>query len=466
MMIFLPLTLLVSFLITSSGFMKNVSDKSLIKSKRIPFTEKPNIVFILADDMGYGDLGCYGAKDINTPNIDFLANQGLKFTDFYSASPVCSPSRAALLTGRYPIRQGINGVFFPDSFTGIDSTEVTLPELLKSQGYKTGIVGKWHLGHHYEHRPLQHGFDSYFGIPYSNDMTSVVYMRDNKIVETKVDQKYITKRYTEEALKFLDQNKSKPFFLYVPHSMPHMPIYASENFVGASKRGLYGDVIQELDWSVGQILRKLKELNVEENTIVVFSSDNGPWLVMGADAGFAGILREGKQTTFEGGMRVPALVYWKNKIRPGTVIKDMANMMDWFPTFALLAGANTLQNPVLDGEDIQNVLLGKQSRKGKEFAYYYNGKIEAFRYAEWKLKLPHSGQKGNFGSKEVALHGMLLFNLAKDPGETQNLADLHPEKVKELQAKIADFTKGLGDVPAAKFVRTEADRSLSHQRKN
>jgi len=439
----------------------------LVKNfQSIPPVKKTNIVFIFADDLGYGDLGCYGAKDISTPNIDFLANQGLKFTEFYSVSPVCSPSRAALLTGRYPIRQGIHGVFFPDSFTGMDTTELTFPELLKKQGYKTGIIGKWHLGHQYGHRPLQHGFDSYFGIPYSNDMTSVVYMRDNEIVETKVDQKYITKRYTEEALKFLDQNKDKPFFLYIPHSMPHVPIYASEKFVGTSKRGLYGDVIQELDWSVGEVLKKLKELDLEENTLVVFTSDNGPWLVMGADAGIAGILREGKQTTFEGGMRVPALVYWKNKIKPGTVIKEMATMMDWFPTFTNLAGATSPKNLVLDGEDIQNVLLGKDSRKGKELAYYYNGKLEAFRVGDWKLKLPHTGQKGHFASKEVAPHGALLFNITKDPGETHNLAEENPDKVLELQSKIAGFTKKLGTVPPGKFVHADADRTLSNQRKN
>lgn len=431
---------------------------------KVAEVKKPNIVFIFADDLGYGDLGCYGAQGIKTPNIDKIAANGLKFTQFYVASPVCSPSRAGLLTGRYPVRQGINGVFFPDSFTGIANAEITLPEVLKKQGYSSGIVGKWHLGHLHEHLPLQNGFDSYFGIPYSNDMNSVVYMRDNKLAEVKVDQRYITQRYTQEALKFIDKNKSQPFFLYLAHNMPHIPIYASEKFIGSSGKGLYGDVIQELDWSVGEVMNKLKELNLEENTIVVFTSDNGPWLVKSPDAGSAGNLREGKQTTFEGGMRVPAVVSWKGRIKPGRVVNEMATMMDWFPTFIKLAGGEIPQDRPIDGDDIGPVLFNTGKRQGQDLAYFYNGKLEAFRSGDWKIKLPYPGNKASKGTKEIAAHGTLLFNLSQNPDEKEDLAATQPAKLKEMEAKLAAFQKKLGPLPAGLVMRAEADNSLSTER--
>lgn len=432
---------------------------------------RPNIVFIYADDLGYGDLGCYGAPDIATPNLDQLAAGGVRFTDFYSASPVCSPSRAALLTGRYPIRQGINGVFFPDSYTGLDSAEVTLAETLRGAGYRTGMVGKWHLGHLEAFRPTKHGFDSYFGIPYSNDMTSVVYLRNNTVEDFKVDQRYITQRYTQEALKFIDQNRrDKPFFLYVAHNMPHVPIYASPEFVGKSGRGLYGDVIGELDWSVGQIMKKLRDNGLEANTLVIFSSDNGPWLVMGEDAGSAGPLREGKQTTFEGGMRVPAIVYWKGKIPAGRTETGLATMMDWFPTLTKLGGGRRSGAPVptdrpLDGEDIWPVLTGTGKRKGQHLAYYYNGKLEAFRLGDWKLKLPYGGNAGAGSTKAVAAHPLLLFNLRPDVGEQNNVAEQNPAKVEELKAAMTAFEQSLGKTPPSKVIRTAADNSLSKNRK-
>jgi len=425
----------------------------------------PNFIIVLADDLGYGDLGCYGAKDIKTPNIDRMAAEGIKFTQFYSASPVCSPSRAALLTGRYPIRYGIHGVFFPDSYTGIDSQEITLPEVLKKKGYKNGMVGKWHLGHMESFRPLQHGFHSYFGIPYSNDMSSVVYLRNNELAETNLDQRYITKRYTDEAIRFMEENKQRPFFLYLAHNMPHVPIYASEKFVGTSGRGLYGDVVQELDWSVGEILKKLKEFQLEENTLIVFTSDNGPWLVMESDAGSAGILREGKQTTFEGGMRVPAVFYWKGNIKPGMVYEGVASMMDLFPTFVQLAGGRLPGDRIVDGENIASVLLKEGKRKGNELAYYYNGKLEAYCVGDWKIKLPYKGNKGTFALKELVAHDTLLFRLKDDPGEKNNLAASHPDKIKELTAKMQAFQKSLGKLPGGKFVRSEADRTLSTKRK-
>lgn len=435
---------------------------------------RPNIVFIYADDLGYGDLGCYGAP-VATPHLDALAKNGVRFTDFYSASPVCSPSRAALLTGRYPIRQGINGVFFPESYTGIDSSEITLAETLKAAGYRTGMIGKWHLGHLPEYRPLRHGFDSYFGIPYSNDMNSVVYLRDNEVAEWKVDQRYITQRYTQEALKFIDQTKggrgdTRPFFLYLAHNMPHIPIYASPEFVGKSGRGLYADVIGELDWSVGEVVKKLRESGLEENTLVIFSSDNGPWLVMGDDAGSAGPLREGKQTTFEGGMRVPAIAYWKGKIPAGRIETGLATMMDWFPTLTKLGGGKLPTDRAgvprpLDGEDLWPVLMGTGKRQGQQLAYYFNGKLEAFRLGDWKLKRPHPGYGGTSGMKALAAQPLLLFNLRQDVGEQTNLAEQNPTKVAELQAALVTFERALGSVPVGKVQQAAADKSLSKNRK-
>ncbi|MBC7893688.1 MAG: sulfatase [Sphingobacteriaceae bacterium] len=427
-------------------------------------SDRPNIVFIYADDLGYGDLSCYDGKGIPTPNLDALAKKGVRFTDFYSASPVCSPSRAALLTGRYPVRQGINGVFFPESYTGIDSAEVTLAETLKGAGYRTGMVGKWHLGHLESFRPLKHGFDSYFGIPYSNDMNSVVYLRDNAVEEFKVDQRYITQRYTQEALKFIDKNKVGPFFLYLAHNMPHIPIYASPEFVGKSGRGLYGDVIQELDWSVGEVMKKLRENGLEENTLVVFSSDNGPWLVMGDDAGSAGPLREGKQTTFEGGMRVPAIACWKGKIPAGRVETRLATMMDWFPTLTKLGEGKLPTDRPIDGEDLWPILTGTGTRQGQQMAYYFNGKLEAFRLGDWKLKQPHPGYGGTAGMKALAAQPLLLFNLRQDLGEQTNLADQNEPKVQEVQAAMRAFEHSLGKVPPGKVQQAVADKSLSKNR--
>lgn len=440
---------------------------------------RPNIIFIYADDLGYGDLGCYGAKDstgapVATPNLDALAAGGIRFTDFYAASPVCSPSRAALLTGRYPIRQGINNVFFPESYTGIDSAEVTLAETLRQAGYHTGIVGKWHLGHLPEFRPTRHGFDSYFGIPYSNDMMSVVYLRDDTVEDFTVDQSRITQRYTAEALDFIDTHRQKspqklnaarPFFLYLAHSMPHVPIYASPAFVGKSRRGLYGDVLLELDWSVGEIVRKVRVAGLEANTLIVFSSDNGPWLVKGEDAGSAGPLREGKQTTFEGGMRVPAIAYWKGKIPAGRVETGLATMMDWFPTLTWLGGGKLPASRPLDGEDIGSVLAGTGKRRGEQLAYYRGGKLEAFRLGDWKLKLPYAGSQANGNLLAIATHPLLLTNLRDDIGEQHNLADQNPGKVAEIQAAMAAFQQSLGKLPPAKVVFTGPDQSLSKDRK-
>ena len=421
--------------------------------------DKPNFVIIYADDMGYGDASCFGATDIKTPNIDRMAGEGIKFTDFYSASPVCSPSRYALMTGRYPVRDGINGVFFPESYDGISTDEITIAEALQEVGYSTGIVGKWHLGHHYKHRPLQNGFDEYFGIPYSNDMEMVVYMKDNEVVEYNPDQHYTIQTYTTKALDFIERHQDKPFFLYVPHNMPHVPIYASPEFEGTSERGLYGDVIQEIDWSVGQILDKLEALHLAEETLVIFSSDNGPWLVMEDHGGSAGILREGKQYTFEGGMREPTVACWKGKIKPGTVYNGLAGMIDWFPTIVNLAGGSIPSDREIDGVDISGVLFGKGERPDDEFFYFNGDQLRCYRKGEWKIKLPFAGTEPARWRKAVDPHPLLLVNLREDPGETTNLAEKYPEKVKEMKARMNEFHESMGQLPPSKVLKLGADNS-------
>ena len=423
----------------------------------------PNIVFVFADDMGYGDLSCYGATDIKTPNIDRIAENGIKFTEFYSVSPVCSPSRYGLMTGRYPVRDGIQGgVFFPESWTGMDTTEMTMAQLLKQKGYATGVIGKWHLGHRRQYLPRQRGFDYYFGIPYSNDMEAVAYLRNNEVVTQDVDQSQNVKTYTQEALQFIEQHQDGPFFLYLPHNMPHVPIYASDQFKGTSERGLYGDVIQEIDGSVGQIIDKLASLGLAENTLVVVTSDNGPWLTMAEHGGSAGDLRSGKQTTFEGGMRVPCVVQWPARISGGRVVDGMYNMMDWFPTFAHLTEAQPPTDRPIDGEDITEVLLGDGQRQGQDLAYYsvYTAELAAFRSGDWKLKLPmERPYEGRYGYAGEPPHGLLLFNLEDDPEEKNNLAEQQPEKVQELQQNIAAFKQNLGPVRALHKYKPPSDQS-------
>ncbi len=430
---------------------------------------RPNIVFIFADDLGYGDIESFGSATIKTPNIDRMGRDGMMFTEFYSASPVCSPSRAGFLTGRYPIRMGINVVFFPESYGGLPPGEVTIAEVLRDAGYTTGIVGKWHLGHREKYLPLQHGFDEFFGVPYSNGMGGFYYFRGNDVIYEDIDQRFLTRTFTRESIAFIEKHAkdNNPFFLYLPHSMPHVPLYASPEFEGKSNGGLYGDVIEELDWSVGQILDKIKEYGIEEKTLVVFSSDNGPWLFMGSHGGSAGILRDGKASTFEGGMRVPTFACWKGKIKPGSVVDDPATMMDWLPTFTILSGGNLPVGSLIDGKDISQVLAGTGKRKGQDLVYYHFGKIEAYRSGDWKLKLPLDC----FGYGPVLLplsvihpgiptsHGTLLFNLKEDPSEKNNLADQYPEKVRELKAKIKKFEAELGKVPAGQPTGKNANYS-------
>ena len=419
----------------------------------------PNIVFIFADDLGYGDLSSYGASDIKTPNIDFIGKNGIKFTDFYSASSVCTPSRAGMLTGRYPQRFGLNGVLFPDSHTGLPSSEYTIAELLSDNGYKTGMVGKWHLGHKFEFLPLQQGFDFFYGIPYSNDMASTVYFAGNDVVDYYPDQSQMTKKLTEEAVKYIDRNKENNFYLYVAHPMPHVPIYVSEKFRGSSERGLYGDVIQELDWSVGEIIRRLEELNILDKTLVIFSSDNGPWLTMQDMGGSAGELRNGKMYTFEGGMRVPTLAMMKGLIPEGIESKEIVSQLDWMPTFASLSRTDISEEIVIDGDDITEILRGNSFDYERDYLFFDYEKLEAYRRGDWKVKLPYEGWPGSWYKSPIDSHDTLLFNLRKDPGEKNNIFDSNREMAKSLIDLMNVKYKEMGKLPESIVIRSDADES-------
>ncbi len=426
------------------------------------FAEQPNIIVIFSDDLGYADIGSYGSQTIKTPNIDRMAAEGIQFDQFYSASPVCTPSRAALLTGRYPIRDGIHGVFHPESYQGLDPQEVTIAEMLKDANYATGLVGKWHLGHHEKYMPWNQGFDEFFGVPYSNDMGGLYYFRNQEIQYEDIDQRYMTKTYTEEAIKFIDKHQKHPFFLYLAHNMPHVPLYASPEFEGKSEGGLYGDVVEEMDWSVGQILERLEYLGLAENTLVIFTSDNGPWRLMGDHGGSAGGLREGKQYTFEGGMRVPAVAYWPRSIAPGTRPEGIATMMDWLPTFAKITGASVPTDRPIDGKDITGLLTGQGEREDQELFYYMNGELRAYRSGDWKLKLPYKGMVGWLAPLHAGFskkHDLLLFNLKDDPQESINLAAQEPERVLAMRAKMETFQQSLGPLPAAKVSGKNIDKS-------
>lgn len=408
----------------------------------------PNIVFIFADDLGYGDLSSFGSNSIDTPHIDSLARDGIKFTSFYAASPVCTPSRAGLLTGRYPARMGIRHVFQPDSIDGMPPSEITIAEQLQRAGYATGLVGKWHLGHLDRYMPWNQGFDEFHGVPYSNDMGNFFFYHNQDIDWTPIDQRYLTQRYTRHALEFIERHRDEPFFLYLAHSMPHVPLYASPEFEGKSHGGLYGDVVEEMDWSTGEILARLDELGLAENTLVIFSSDNGPWLMMRDHGGSAGPLRDGKGVTFEGGQRVPTLARWPARIGPGQVYEDTATMLDWFPTFSALAGVPLPADRKIDGRDITPVLAGATAQPDREFYYLnsFTSRPVAYREGDWKLKLPQSGYP-RFLDRILRLglyhHDTLLFNLADDPGEEYNLAGDYPERVAQMRRQLQDFDDNL-----------------------
>lgn len=437
-------------------------------SRRMPARasgERPNFIIILCDDAGYADAGCFGAKGFETPNLNRMAAEGIRFTDFYVGAPTCTPSRAALMTGCYPQRVGLPAVLGPRSKIGISSDEQTIAELLKSQGYATACYGKWHLGHQSKFLPTRHGFDDYFGLPYSHDMwpyhpTNKNYpdlplIEGEKIIQFNPDPAKLTTWYTERAVKFIEKNKGRPFFLYVPHSMPHVPLGVSDKFKGKSERGLYGDVMMEIDWSVGQILSTLKRLEIDEHTLVIFTSDNGPWLSYGDHAGSAKPLREGKATTFDGGQREPSIMRWPGEIPAGTVCHELVSTMDILPTLVKLSGAKL---PVhrIDGKDIWPLMSAQAGAKSphEAFFYYNHWDLEAVRSGKWKLHLPHSyetlgGRRGGTGGKPVkyeqAKIDLALFDLEKDIGEQRDVSTQHPEVVERLLDLVDKMREDLGE---------------------
>jgi len=435
----------------------------------------PNFILIFTDDQGYQDLGCFGSPDIQTPCIDRMAAEGTRFTDFHVAAPVCTPSRAALLTGCYPQRVSLPAVVFPSSKIGFADSEVTLPELLKARGYATACIGKWHLGHLPPFLPTRHGFDAYFGVPYSNDMAvdptmevadnvawrdgmtlekmrtdkplkhTVPLFRDSKLIEYPVDQSQLTTRYTEEAIRFITANRDKPFFLYLPHSMPHIPLFVSDRHKGKSRRGLYGDVIEEIDWSTGQILDTVRTLGLAENTCVLYTSDNGPWLIMGEHGGSALPLRDGKGTTYEGGMRVPCALWWPGRIPAGRTCAEFASTLDILPTFARLAGTEAPTDRLIDGKDISPLMLGAPGAKSPtEAFFYYSGyALQAVRSGKWKLHLARNVA----ATKAKAAHERPaeLYDLDADIGEKNNVAAANPDVVQRLEDLAQRCREDLGD---------------------
>jgi arylsulfatase A len=405
-------------------------------------SRSPNIIFVYADDLGYGDLSSFGAKAIQTPHLDRMAAEGLKLTSFYSVSPVCTPSRAALLTGRYTARMGIqqmhlsNVLTFQDK-TGLPTNETTIATALKARGYATACIGKWHLGHLAPHRPIDHGFDYYYGIPYSNDMQPSILKKMDEIIEQPVKQETLTLRYTEEAVRFIEQNKAKPFFLYLPHNMPHIPLFASDKFKNKSAGGLYGDVVEELDWSVGEILRSLKRLGIDKNTIVFFASDNGPWY-----QGSPGPLRGRKGWTFDGGVRVPGIVRWPGKIKAGSVSDEPLATIDIFPTLMALVGEANGSKLPLDGKNAAKFLLGKEKTTPQNLYLFFDKEfLQTARFGKWKIHVARWNvqryQAGANNQINQKLNNPELFDLSVDVSESYNLASRYPEIVQDLQQRIA-----------------------------
>ncbi|WP_139956947.1 sulfatase family protein [Flavicella sediminum] len=442
-------------------------------------SEQPNVVLIFIDDEGYGDVGCYGATGFETPNLDQLASEGMRFTNFYSAQPVCSASRAGILTGCYPNRIGISGALFPHHKVGLNKKEYTLAEMFKDQGYATAIFGKWHLGWQKEFLPLQHGFDEYVGLPYSNDMwphnsaTGHKLPKESKrskMVELPLiegnekigeitslkDQDKLTTLYTEKAVDFINRKSDEPFFMYVPHTMGHIPLGVSDKFRGKSKQGLYGDVMMEIDWSVGEIAKALEKNGVADNTIFIFTTDNGPWLNFGNHAGSSGGLREGKTTSWEGGQRVPFIIRWPGKTPAGKVCNKLACAIDLLPSFAAVSKGKLSENEI-DGVDITALWKGDFDKDPRTSILYYYGKnnLNAVRKGNWKLVFPHSYSsynaqpgKDGVGGKRIKsrVTEMELYNMMRDPGEQFNVIKTYPEKVEEIMLIAEEARKEYGDL--------------------
>lgn len=412
----------------------------LVTPGAIATPSSPNFIVILADDLGYGDLSSFGSTDIATPHIDALADHGLRFTNFYAAASVCTPSRAGMLTGRQASRMGMEHVFMHDSHDGMPTSEITIAEQLKQADYSTALVGKWHLGHLDRYMPWNQGFDEFYGVPFSNDMPNLFFYENQDIIYEPIDQRYLTQRYTEKALDFIERNAQQPFFLYLAHSMPHVPLYVSPAFEGKSVAGLYGDVVQELDWSTGQIMSRLNELGIADNTVVMFTSDNGPWLAMGSHGGSAGPLRDGKGSAFEGGQRVPTLMHWPAGIAAPREVNDIASLLDVMPTFSSLAGVPLPSDRAIDGQDI-SALISSETDTPAKFYYqgFFRAELVAIRDGDWKLKLPRKGYPKFLNpilKMDAYSHGLMLFNLNDDPGEENNIASDHPEQVERLRNEL------------------------------
>jgi len=430
---------------------------------------RPNIVILFADDLGYGDLSCYGHPTLHTPRLDRMAAEGMRFTQFYTAACVCTPSRAALLTGRLPIRSGMCHdrfrVLRATSTGGIQPQEVLLSELLRDRGYACACIGKWHLGSVPEYLPLAHGFDQYFGLPYSNDMGHInargnrneraiergvpplPLYRNETVLETEPDQRQLTQLYTQEALSFIRRaaRAEQPFFLYLPHSFPHVPLFAANDVAGTSRRGLYGDVVETIDWSTGQILDELKKLGVDDNTLVFFTSDNGPWLIMGSHGGSAGHLRGGKGSTWEGGMRVPAIAWWPGRIPADKTSHALASTMDLFVTAAKLAGATVPSDRVIDGYDVSPVLFDAEESPRHEMFFYRGTELMAVRNGPWKA---HFQTRAGYGQPKADVHDPpLLFHLDHDPEERFDVAKDHADVIAEIHQLVDDHRAALNPAP-------------------
>jgi arylsulfatase A len=425
--------------------------------------DRPNIIVIFADDLGYSDVGCFGAKEIDTPHIDRMANEGRRFTDFYVGGPTCTPSRAALLTGCYPVRAGFGDaiafradgsaspsrVLWANAVYGLNSDEITVAEILKDAGYATGMIGKWHLGDAPKFNPVHHGFTEFFGVPYSNDMEPYHYLRGTEVLSEPIDRDNQIRRYTEEAITFIRKHNEEPFFLYYAHAMPHTPLAASEAFKGKSKRGPYGDAVSEVDWSVGQVLDVLRELDLAEKTLVLFTSDNGPWHARGENGGSAFPLRGAKGSTYEGGVRVPCVMWQPGTIPAGTVCSEVAVTMDFLPTFAALAGTEPPNDRTIDGHDIRPLLTDDAAKSPWDALYYYFGnELHAVRSGPWKFRAENNLLNENIYRRDASTEVSMppaLYNLHRDPGEQKSVMQDHPNITKRLQGLLRRARADLGD---------------------